>query len=72
MTHYSVVTRGRSPKVIKRFVSLASAGNYIVRERGFHEWTVLAQDGQSRAPFRALHPKERAALEQALYPSLFD
>jgi len=72
MTWYAVVTRDKRRLVIERFVSIGAAGNYIVRERRYHEWTVLAQDGGKAQPFRELRPIERKELERTLFPSLFD
>lgn len=72
MTYYAVVTRDRRRFVIDRFMSVEAAGDKIVRERSFHVWTVLAQDGGKAAKMRELNSSERKALERRLYPSLFD
>ena len=45
MTYYAVVTRDNHRFVIDRFMSIEMAADKLVKERMFHKWTVLAQDG---------------------------
>ena len=72
MTRYVVVTReGRLP--VERFITVEAAANYIVRERKFADWTLLAQDADHAASsYRKLLPHERRVLEAKLYPSLLE
>lgn len=72
MTYYAVVTRDRRHLVLERYMSIETAADKIVRERMFHKWTVLAQDGGKAAPMRQLNKSERKQLERQLYPTLFD
>jgi hypothetical protein len=72
MTRYVIVTRDRRRHTVERCSSVASAADKIVRDKGFHVWTVLAQKGPETAPMRQLNKAERKQLERALYPSLFD
>lgn len=74
MTRYVVVTRpDKLP--IERFVTIESAADYIVRERAFGRWTVLAQEANritASTPYRELREHERRSLEAKLYPTLFE
>lgn len=74
MTRYVVVTRqDRLP--VQRFMTVEAAADYIVRERAFGRWTVLAQEANkitASTPYRKLHPTEKRTLEQKLYPTLFE
>lgn len=74
MTRYVVVTRkDRIP--IDRFITVEAAADYIIREKAFDRWTVLAQEGNritAATPYRELRPTESAALEKKLFPSLFE
>lgn len=75
MTDYVVVTRSRPPLPVKRFMTVGAAGNYIVHERAYHKYTVLAQEANkvvASTPYRELTPRERVELERSLYPSLFE
>lgn len=74
MTEYVVVTRDHKLP-IKRFATIEAAGDYIYWERAFDKWTVLAQEANKitpATPYRALRALEKVALEQALYPSLYE
>lgn len=72
MTTFVVVTRDKKIP-IQRYRSIAAAGDRIVQERKYSQWTVLAQEGEtSSAPYRALTQHERRQLEKCLYPTLFD
>lgn len=74
MTRYVVVTRkDRLP--VERFMTVEAAADYIVHERAFARWTVLAQEANTIAastPYRALRPSEQRTLERKLYPTLFE
>ena len=74
VTCYTVVTReGRHP--IQRFHTVEGAADYIVRERAFGRWKVLAQEANkadATTPYRELRPTEKQALERKLFPTLFD
>ena len=74
MTRYVVMTRqGNLP--VERFVDIESAASYIVRERAFGRWTVLAQEANTitaSTPYRDLRQHERKTLERKLYPTLYE
>lgn len=74
MTRYVVVTRqGLHP--VERFMTVEGAADYIVRERAFGRWKVLAQDANkitASTPYRDLRPTEKIALERKLFPTLFE
>lgn len=73
MTWFVIVTRDKHRTPISRHVTIEDAGNKIHRERAFHRWTVLAQDGdRASTAARALTKAERLRLEKALYPSLHE
>ena len=74
MTRYVVVTRDGSHPV-QRFMTIEAAGDYIVLERAFGRWTVLAQEANkitASTPYRELRAHEKLALEKKLYPTLFE
>lgn len=74
MTNYVVVTRNTNLPV-DRFITIEAAAEYIVREKAFARWTVLAQEGNritASTPYRKLRPTEQRKLEQKLYPTLFE
>jgi hypothetical protein len=48
------------------------AADKLVKERTFHRWTVLAQDGGKAAPMRELNQAEKTQLERQLYPTMSD
>lgn len=74
VTRYVVVTRkDRLP--ITRFGTIEAAADYIVQHRSFAAYTVMAQEADrptAATPYRKLYPTEQRALEQKLYPSLFE
>lgn len=74
MTRYVVVTRkDRLP--VQRFITIEEAADYIVHERSFARWTVLAQEANritAGTPYRNLRPTELRALEARLFPTLFE
>lgn len=74
VTRYVVVTRqGTHP--VERFYSVEGAADYIVRERAFGRWKVLAQDANritASTPYRELRPTEKLTLERKLFPTLFE
>lgn len=69
-----VVTReGLLP--VERFITVEAAADYIVRERAFARWTVLAQEANkisAGTPYRKLRPTELRAFEARIFPSLFE
>ncbi len=74
LTRYVVVTRkARLP--VKHCLTIEEAADYIVRERAFDRWEVLAQEGNkiiAGTPYRGLRPTEQYKLEAKLFPSLFE
>jgi hypothetical protein len=74
VTNYVVVTRkDRLP--VDRFMTIESAADYIVREKAFARWTVMAQEANkitASTPYRRLRPTEQEKLERRLYPTLFE
>ena len=74
LTRYVVVTRqGTHP--VDRFITIEAAADYIVRERAFGRWKVLAQEANkitAATPYRELLKHEKQALERKLFPTLFD
>lgn len=74
MTRYVVVTR-KDKLPVERFVNIEAAADYIVREKAYGRWTVLAQDANritASTPYRDLRVHEKRALEQRLYPTLYE
>lgn len=56
-------------------MTIEAAADYIVRERAFARWTVLAQEANkitASTPYRQLRPTEQRVLEAKLYPTLFE
>lgn len=74
MTRYVVVTRDAMLPV-ERFVDVESAADYIVREKAYGRWTVMAQEANritATTPYRKLRQHEKRRLEQRLYPTLYE
>lgn len=75
MIEFVVVTRRRPRIPINRHRDVEGAADYIVRERKFHEWTVLAQEANQitpGTPYRELRQHEKLALEKRLFPTLYE
>lgn len=75
MTRYVVVTRSKPMLPIQHFITIEAAADYIVREKAFGRWTVCAQEANkitASTPYRELLKHEKAALEQRLYPTLYE
>ena len=74
LTRYVVVTRaGTHP--VERFFTLEAAADYIVREKAFGRWKVLAQEANkitASTPYCELRPTEKEALERRLFPTLYE
>lgn len=74
MTRYVVVTR-QDHLPVERFITIEGAADYIVREKAFGRWTVLAQEANkitASTPYRELRPTEKYALERRLFPTLYE
>lgn len=74
VSRYVVVVRATGVP-IQRFMTPYGAADYIVKERRYADWQVLAQDGApitAGTPYRTLTKPERREVEKALYPTLFD
>jgi len=71
---YVVVTRqGTLP--VERFHTIEGAAAYIVREKAFGRWKVLAQEANkitASTPMRELRQHEKLKLESKLFPALYD
>lgn len=74
VTRYVVVTREHTLPV-ERFMSIEAAADFIVRERAFGKWKVLAQEANkitAATPYRQLLKHEKQVLDRKLFPTLYE
>lgn len=74
MTRYVVVTRD-SLLPVQRFMTIEAAADYIVKEKAFGRWKVLAQEANritASTPYRQLQQHEKIKMERKLFPTLYE